>query len=58
MGFVEPDKLYFRIFVLINICLLTFGSYFIYDIPGSIPDALQSVRNFVVVMRKELKING
>ncbi len=48
VGFFNPDKLYYRIFVLVGICFLTFGSYFVYDIPGSLPNPLAAVRNLQI----------
>jgi len=38
--FFNPDKLYYRIILLVGICFLTFGSYFIYDIPGALPEPI------------------
>jgi len=36
----NPDSYTFRLLMIIGICFLTFGSYFVYDIPGAITDAL------------------
>jgi len=39
-NFFNPDKLSLRLIVLVGICFLTFGSYFVYDIPGSLSSYL------------------
>jgi MFS family permease len=36
----NPDRLLFRAVTLAGICFLTFGSYFIYDIPGALTTPL------------------
>lgn len=37
------DKLPFRISILVCACLLTFGSYYCYDIPGAMTLSLEDV---------------
>eukprot|EP01118_Nematostelium_gracile_P014379 TRINITY_DN5585_c0_g1_i1.p1 TRINITY_DN5585_c0_g1~~TRINITY_DN5585_c0_g1_i1.p1 ORF type:complete len:463 (+),score=112.64 TRINITY_DN5585_c0_g1_i1:40-1389(+) len=36
----DRDRIAFRLVLLINICFLTFGSYFVYDIPSALQSSL------------------
>ncbi len=40
-GLFHPDNAAFRFLVLIFICLLSFGSYYVYDNPGALQSYLQ-----------------
>ena len=37
------ERISFRIAVLVSACVLTFGSYWCYDIPGAMTDSLESI---------------
>lgn len=39
----NPERFLFRVLTLTGICFLTFGSYFIYDIPSALADQLTAV---------------
>ena len=47
----DPDRLAFRLLMLVGICFLTFGSYFVYDIPAALQDALTAVDFFYLFSR-------